>query len=505
MGLVKSLMLLYSRIPRMNPAAGYGALALAAIPQPLPIAATIDLQGRLPPFQQTIITPTIIVSLILLGIALIAVIYLSHRSHRLAKRAAYQESLKTAERILLKRGGTLEDVDRILYVFRSAPKLDPSTMIMLKDRYLQDMQPILDRYFGAAFSERIEKLFFPPQHEVRRAYAKQTREVGSSVEEQKTVSAGQTPANILSLMDSTLKPGMIARLVFDGIEGGYECLVMGHDLNSINLTVPAHSDQLLAKLHPGRRIEGVIESGPTLLAFTSDVIQAVAGSMPYCRISAWKSAWEIRTREAVRLPISLEVDFNHISTAASENIKMASLDKVLGTIRPGRLVDISLGGCCLESPSDALFKIGDMVRFSKSLVSGNPPATLLGAIVNTKDIDPEENDGCRQSLHIQFLIIDDVSQRILVRTIRQLQDSVDRQEWLRSQQLFQKMRRNKIPNIGSPTRTSMPRHDSTTVVKKATGTTANKPANKPASTRAHTATAIKSHRQISKRGDSTRT
>ncbi len=504
MGYMKSLEVLFHRTPRPNPAALPAAFSLAALPPALPVAATIDLQGRLPPFQQTIITPTILITLILLGVALIAVVYFSHRSRRLAKRAVYQESLKTAERILLKRGGTLEDVDRILFVFRSFPKLDPSAMIMLKDRYLREMHPILERNFGAVFGERIEKLFFPPQKDTRRAYANQNKDVSVLVEEQKTVTAGQTPANILTMMDSTLKPGTITRLTFDGIEGGYECLVMGHDLNCINVTLPAHSGQLIARLQPGLRIEGAIENGPTLIAFTSEVIQAIAGSMPYCRISAWKSAWEIRTRDAVRLPISLEVDFNHISTAASENIKMASLDKVLGTIRPGRLVDISLGGCCLETPSDALFKVGDMVRFSKSLVTGNPPATLLGAIVNLKEINPEENDGCRQSLHIQFLIIDDVSQRILVRTIRQLQDAVDREEWLRSQQLFQKMRRNKIPNIGSPTGTAIPRHDSTTVVKKP-GTTTKKPASATTPpTRAEPAVTSNSQRKNSSRVDTPR-
>ncbi len=499
MGLTKSFIAATLRIFRPGDIGVLSpACSLAAIPQPLPIAATIDLQGRLPPFQQTLLNPTIVISLVLLGLALICVVILSYRTRSLAKRAAYREALKTAERIILKRGGSLEDVDRVLYVFRTFPKLDPAAIVMLKDRYLTEMQPILERVFGINFGQRVQNLFYPPHQDTRRAYANQTKDVAALVEEQKTVTAGQTPANILTLMDATLKPGMICRLTFEGIEGGYQCLVMGHDLNSINVTLPAHNDQLVAQLNPGRRIEGTIESGPTLMAFTSAIIQAIAGSMPYCRMSAWKTAWEVRTRDSIRLPISLEIDFNHISTAASESIKMASLDKVLGTIRPGRLTDLSLGGCCIDTPSDAVFRVGDMVRFSKAMVSGNPPATLLGAIVNIMAIDPETNEGSRQSLHIQFLIIDDVSQRILVRTIRQLQDSSDRDEWMRAQQLLQLMRRNKIPNIGSPTGTTAPRFESTTVVKKSGTTTAQ------TSNRADSSQPTGPHRPPSSRGGPSR-
>ncbi|MCC8181164.1 MAG: PilZ domain-containing protein [Planctomycetes bacterium] len=232
--------------------------------------------------------------------------------------------------------------------------------------------------------------------------------------------------------------------------------VMGHDTNHINVTLPANNNKLIASIKPGLMVEGSLESGPSLMAYTAEVLQAVAGSMPYCRITAWKSAWEVRKRESVRLPISVEIDFQHISTVATNNMRISNIDKELGTIRPGKLMDISLGGCCLETPSSAKFNVGDMVRFSKALVTGNPPATLLGAIVNVADIDPEENAGAIKRLHVQFLIIDDVSQRILVRTMRQLQDVMAREEWMQAQQLLQRMRRNKIENLGSPPRSAAP-------------------------------------------------
>lgn len=436
------------------------------LPSSLPVAATMDLQGRLPPPQQVLYTPTILITVILLVIGLIVVIYLSRRAKVRARQEARREALKMTERILIKRGGSPDDVDKMLLIFASYPNLDPASLVMIKDRFSGELGPILEKTYDQQFRERMERIFFPPPKDTRRALANQTKNVSNLVEEQKTVASAQTTAAILDLMDATLKPGSVAKLAFEGIEGGYECIVMGHDMNAINVTLPAHNDQLISSLRPGMRIEGTLESGPSLLAFTSAVLQAVAGSMPYCRIMPWRTAWEIRKRESVRLPISLEIDFQHISTAKTDNIRMSNLDKEIGAIRPGRLIDVSLGGCCVETPSSGVFRIGDMVRFSKSLVTGNPPATLLGAIVRVTDIDPEANEGSIQRLHIQFLVIDDVSQRILVRTLRQLQDIMERDEWMQAQQLMQKMRRNKIKDIGSPSPSTFSTRNTTTAYPK---------------------------------------
>ncbi len=416
----------------------------------MPIGATMDLQYRLPPFQQILYTPTIIVSFILLVIAIIVVAYLSHRARVKARIESRLEALRTAEKILLKRGGTVDDVQRILYIFKNNPELDPASIVMVRDNFHFEMLPLLEQAFDEKFAERMETIFFPPPKDTRHAINDQNKDIKTLTEEKKSVATGQTPAAILDLMDATLRPGVLVKLGFEGVEGGYDGMVMGHDMQSINVTLPANNNQLVASLRPGMKVEGSLESGPSLMAFTSNIIQAVAGSMPYCRIAAWKTAWEVRKRESVRLPISLDIDFQHISTATSESIKISNLDKEIGSVRPGKLIDISLGGCCIETPSSGVFRIGDMIRFSKSLVTGNPPATLLGALVNVDYIDPVENDGSKQRLHVQFLIIDDVSQRILVRTIRQLQDLMERDEWMQAQQLLQKMRRNRIQNIGSP-------------------------------------------------------
>ena len=217
------------------------------------------------------------------------------------------------------------------------------------------------------------------------------------------------------------------------------------------MTLPANNDKLLDILRSGTAIEGTVENGSTLLAFTSEVIQAVAGSMPYCRIAAWRTAWEVRKRQALRLPVSLEFDFQHIATGGTETIHMASINNRVGAIRPGRMVDISIGGCCIESPSSSKFVHGDIIRFSQSLMNGMPPATFLGSIVKIDPIDkPEEHGGVRQRLHIQFLLVDDVSQRLLLRAIKHIQEVTDQDKWVQAQRLMQQMRRYNIPILGSP-------------------------------------------------------
>ncbi len=418
------------------------------LPTPLPVA--FDLQGRLPPFQQILLNPTIIASLVLLGLALVAVLILSVRARARAGKEARKEALRMLEKILLKRGGLPDDVDRMHLVFHTHPALNPGLLIMMRDKFRDELRPLLEATFDRKFGERMEKIFFPPPKDTRRALAAQDKDVQAVVEEQKTAGAGQREAAVMDLMDATLKPGTIVRLVFDGVNGGYECIVMGHDMQSVNVTLPANNDRLVEALKPGLKVEGTLESGPSLMAFTSAIVQAVAGSMPYCRLAPWKAAWEVRKRDSVRFPMSMDIDFQHISTAAAQSIRMSSLEKEIGTIRPGKLVNISLGGCCVDTPSDAEFNVGDMIRFSRSLGVGNPPATLLGALVKVNGINPAENEGSAQRLHVQFLVIDDVSQRLLVRTLRQLQDVVDKDEWMRAQNLMQKMRRNHVQSIGSP-------------------------------------------------------
>ncbi len=417
---------------------------------PLPLGVSADLMYNLPPPQVVLFTPTIVASLIVLAVAILFVVYLAFRARAKARREGRLEALRMVERIVLKRGGTQEDADRMLHLLKLHPSLDPAVIVMMRETFHDEVRPLLDVTFEPGFGERMETIYFPPPRDTRRALSAQAKNVAAAVEDQKAAAAAQVSAAIMDLMDATLRPGVATRLAFEGLEGGYECIIMGHDARGINVTLPAHNDHLVSSLRQGMRIEGTLESGPSLLAFTSIVLQAVAGSLPYCRIAPWKTAWEVRKRESVRLPISLDIDFQHISTAAAASIQMSSLDKEIGALRPGKLVDISLGGCAVETLSSALFHEGDMLRFSKSLVAGNPPATLLGAIVKIDAINPEENDGCTQRLHVQFLVIDDVSQRILVRTLRQLQDVADRDEWMKAQRLMQQMRRSNIENIGSP-------------------------------------------------------
>ncbi|MDR1611393.1 MAG: PilZ domain-containing protein [Planctomycetota bacterium] len=415
---------------------------------PLPLAATIDLKGRLPPMQQSGFTPIVIVSLLLLVVAILILIALSARARAEARKKKREEDLRMARKIIARRGGADEDLLRMDRLFELNPRIDPSAATLVADSFREHARPALERLFGNEYAEKMEKLLFPPPKDTN-SIAKE-RNLRKLVEETKTVASTQATSAMIDLMDATLKPGMVVHILFSEMAGGFDCLVMSYGMDSFNITLPSNNAGLLNSIRPGAAVEGSFESGPSLMAFTSAVETVVAGSMPFCRLSIWKNAWEVRKRESVRLGVSLDVDFQHISTASSGAIKMSQLDREISSIRPGRLRDLSLGGCCLDTPLEGSYEVGDFVRFTAALIPGHPRATLLGAIVEVIDIpDPGKNEGMVKRLHMQFLALDDVSQRLLARAMRQLQDIKSRVEWQQAQQMAEQLRQYNLPDAGS--------------------------------------------------------
>lgn len=412
----------------------------------LPLAATMDLQYRLPPPQQVLMSPTIMVSLLLFIAAIIVVVFLYQRAQTKAKRQKRRDDLLLAKKLLFKRGGNDEDFERLNFVFENYTRIDPAANVMVHDNFKTRLKPILESTFDQLFAARIERFYFPPPKDTN-ALAKE-KNLKKLVAQTKNVADVQAAAAMIDLMDATLKPGTILKVSFDGIENNYECLVMNYNMQFINVTLPSNNPHLMNSLEPGLRAEGSFETGPSLMAFNSTVLGVVGGSMPFCRLSIWKNAWEVRKRDSVRLGIMIEVDFQHISTAASANYTLAQLDKEIGAIRPGRIVDLSLGGGCVETPSSYQFNVGDFIRFTTSLVDGHPPATLLGSIVDINNLDPQQHEGMVKRLHVQFLALDDVSQRLLARAMKQLQDAATHSDWLKAQRMLAQMRQNKIPEAG---------------------------------------------------------
>lgn len=412
----------------------------------LPFAATMDLQYRLPPPQQVLFSPAILVSLVLIAIAIVVVLLLYRRSRAEAMARKRREDLQLARKLLFKRGGSDDDYTKVEFIFNNYPRIDPAATVMIHDYFTARFRPVAESTFDKDFAGRVEKLYFPPPKDTN-AIAKE-KNLKKLVADTKNVAENQAVAAMIDLMDATLRPGSVLRMNFEGVEGSYDCMVMNYNMQLLNVTLPANHDQLVASLVPGLKVEGSFETGPSLMAFTSSVLGVVAGSMPFCRLTIWRNAWEVRKRDSVRLGISVDVDFQHISTTSNATFKLSQIDKEIGAVRPGRLVDLSLGGGCLDTPSKYAFNIGDFVRFTASLIPGHPPATLLGSIVDIGGLNPEENDGMLKRLHIQFLALDDVSQRLLARAMRQLQENANQEEWLASQRLLEQMRRNNIPDAG---------------------------------------------------------
>ncbi len=415
----------------------------------LPLAATMDLQYRLPPPQQVLMSPTIMISLFLIVATIVVAFIMYQRAQAKAKKQKRRDDLLLAKKLLFKRGGTDDDFERLSFVFENYPKLDPAAAVMVHDTFRSRLKPILESTFDQLFSARIERFYFPPPKDTN-ALAKE-KNLKKLVAQTKNVADIQAAAAMIDLMDATLKPGTILKVSFEGIENNYECLVMNYNMQFLNVSLPANNPHLIGSLEPGLRVEGNFETGPSLMAFNTHVLGIVGGSMPFCRLGIWKNAWEVRKRDSVRLGILIEVDFQHISTAASANYTLAQLDKEIGAVRPGRLVDLSLGGGCVETPSSYQFNVGDFIRFTTPLVEGHPPATLLGAIVDIHDLDPQQHEGMIKRMHVQFLALDDVSQRLLARAMKQLQDAATHNDWLKAQRMLAQMRQNQIPETGMMT------------------------------------------------------
>lgn len=420
----------------------------------VPIAATMDLQYRLPPFQEIIYSPTIAISLALLAAAIVFLIVISYRSSRAARRLKRLEDMALAKSILLKRGGAEEDWAAVNDTLDDNPKIDPGQIAMVKDVFQARFRPLLAKRYGNDFAERLEMCFFPPPKDTK-AIVKPT-DLKKLVDASKTESSNQAAA-ILDLMDATIKPGILMKITFEGVRGVYDCLAMNHNMQCLNVTLPADSaSRLAAELKPGTVAEGNFESGPSLIAFTAAVERVLSGQMPYCRLSSWRNAWEIRTRESVRLPVSIPIDFQHVSTSSSGNISMAALERGVENGRAGEILDISLGGCRIGTTAGDAFLPGDLVRFNVSLMRGQPPATLLGSIVDVDRAAEPAGSQPGRGLHVQFLALDDVSQRLLARAVRFHQEGTARDEWLRAQAMTQRIRQNRIDLDAEPDSSAPP-------------------------------------------------
>lgn len=431
----------------------------------MPLAAAVESYG-LPPLQQVIFSIPILISVIIL-IAIGVVLYYAMRKSAVKEREQLrQDALQLARRVLLKRGGTDADWKKIIAAFESGNNLNPTAIFMQKDIFAGTFVPLLTGQFDQKFAQRMFSIFFPPQRDSARIVEGQPQQQGPQrTKETQRVAAGAAASNsatsdsnrfssrritsqgVLDLMDGSLRPGSMATLKFRGIDDPMQCVVMGHNSQNIDFALPAGKQRLVPKITPGLRVEGFLEHGPVLLGFTSAVIMAVGGSMPYVRMEAWHTARDIRKRDAVRLHLSLEITFQHIPTSQADAIRMSALDQESGSVIPGRLIDVSLGGCCIETASNNMFKIGDMIRFSKALAPNTEPVTLLGSLVNSK---PATDENPFQRLNIQYLLVDETSQIQLVRALKQLHQQSAQQEWMRAQQLLQKMRHNKIQSIGAP-------------------------------------------------------
>ncbi|MDR1520794.1 MAG: hypothetical protein LBU23_11750, partial [Planctomycetota bacterium] len=73
---------------------------LGHLTEPVLPLAVGDGYNRLPPFTQVLFTPTIVVTIIVFGIAVVVVVYFSYRNNRQKALQRREEALRLAKKLL---------------------------------------------------------------------------------------------------------------------------------------------------------------------------------------------------------------------------------------------------------------------------------------------------------------------------------------------------------------------------------------------------------------------
>ncbi|MDR3211414.1 MAG: PilZ domain-containing protein [Planctomycetota bacterium] len=450
----------------------------------------------LPSIQQIYFSPSIAITILLLVLCIVGAFLFNYYHSRKVKRANFQDNLVMARRALHKRGATDNDIEKALRTLKTLTEIDLSRALIMRSTFHDKVWSPLSQMHNQAFANHIQEILFPKGRStivgINRAdntspgtgtgtgtsesvtanavnsnseYSPVVSDTGfftkiSSAEldllgENDTFSESQPAATAATtratakpspdpVAPSQLEPGMSLRMNFSGINGSIVCHVIRHDKTGITITIPTDYPSLIQTLHPGTTANGIYESGTSLMAFVTEVTSVSTSSLPFVKLAVWKNVWEVRKRDSLRLRIDLQIHFQHVTTAGTNMIDMNELEKAIDFLHPGRLSDISLGGCSLETEENLGFAIGDLLRFRAQLITGQSPGTFLGSIVHVHSDKAENENKSLHNLGIQFISMSDISQRLLIQTIHRLQQSHENEVKQKAVELIEQLKTRKI-------------------------------------------------------------
>ena len=242
---------------------------------------------------------------------------LSRETEKKESEAKRHESVKMIRNMILENGGSRDDSRKMEAVFSRYSYIDPGHVVADKRRFRNLLKPLIIRYHGHDFAQRMEQFCFPPAKKpappppdfglddfptsvfeacesgpsgAASAMSSTTLDMSSTAIYE---DADGKRSDMLELMDATLKPGLALQLSFAGLIRGCESQLIGHNRNGIWVKLPSGDIRLRNSIRHGIWVEGSFATNSSRLAFSSEVMEVTPGNPPVVRLDVWKDAWEL--------------------------------------------------------------------------------------------------------------------------------------------------------------------------------------------------------------------
>jgi len=282
--------------------------------------------------------------------------------------------------------------------FFANPDLDPESCVMDSALFARTLGPFWIEEFGQELHSVTSGLLFNRQNPVVDAERRKPPTGGKKAKEPSAALPFVTPGHAIRIVPT------------DGQEG-FSDVILNTRADRIVVSMP-HT----VRLKPGQAVEVHLDIGLALCGLVGRVVEISQDPPPACQIGKFVEGWVIRRRQAIRLKMTRPIRFGCMPV--SETPQVQSLTEINSRLAPtfaGELQDLSYGGCHITTAEDHDFRKGDLVRYSIELVADSPPASLYGAVVHTV----RRHGGAGVGLHIQFLVLDNGTQEVLARALRQ--------------------------------------------------------------------------------------
>lgn len=335
------------------------------------------------------------IALMLMAVGIAAAVLLRRRRQRLDAQHKVKAMWDRVRRTCAERGLTPDEERHVTEAIHELEISVPDRVILSANRFNSMLAPDLAYRVGDAGAERIRRKLF---HGGTPSQAKED--------------------TFASTRD--LHGGQKLRLHFDGQAGTHTCTVINVSPSSFVVTLPMAGERHVNPKR-GDHVEGFMEVGHALYSFESVVQETFMGGVFACRMRHATDVHAAHQRHETRVHLAKAIHYARFaaSTVDGGEIDLDSLQDQAGDTQSGTLVDLSVGGCSITRPSTDTADVSDFLQLQVRLLPDEPPNTILGQVVHITPIPMGEGGG--QTLHLQFLGLDENAQGNITRAVHRLQ------------------------------------------------------------------------------------